>query len=119
MRLAVHLDGADTLARRLRATRLDEHAIAAAAAVPIAVRARVVVPKDTGRLMRSIHVEAWSADTVAVVASAPYASQVAYGGPSNPRPVPFMEIAVTTGGSAVTAAAEREVTAELHAGGLL
>ena len=111
--------GADVASRELLAAAdIDEQAVAEAVAQVVATRARVVVPKRTGRLMRSIDLRR-AGDTITVAASAPYAAAVAYGGKHNPRPVPFMDIAVADSGARMGAAADAEVTVQLERAGVL
>ena len=100
------------------ADQLDDQAIAQGVAEVIKARARVVAPKRTGRLARSIDLRR-APDSITVRAGAPYAGQVAYGGPQNPRPVPFMEIAVADSGPRMTLQAEATVTLQLERAGVL
>lgn len=92
--------------------------IATQVAEVIRGRARVVAPKRTGRLARSIDLRR-ALDTITVTATAPYAAQVAYGGKHNPRPVPFMEIAVADSGARMATAAETAVELQLERAGVL
>lgn len=114
------MTNADTSARQVAAAadQLDDVALATAVAQVIRGRARVVAPKRTGRLSRSIDLRR-AADTITVTATAPYAAQVAYGGKHNPNPVPFMEIAVADSQARMAAAADTQVTVQLERAGVL
>lgn len=117
--IRLQVTGADAASRQLLAAAdIDEQAVAQAVAEVVAGRARVVVPKRTGRLMRSIDLQRVG-DTITVAASAPYAAQVSYGGRHNPRPVPFMDIAVADSGARMGAAADAQVTLQLERAGVL
>lgn len=118
--IRLNLRGSDEARRILAAgaEQLDDQGIAQGVAEVIKGRARVVAPKKTGRLARSIDLRR-APDSITVGTTVPYAAQVAYGGKHNPRPVPFMEIAVADSGARMTQQAEATVTLQLERAGVL
>lgn len=118
IRLSVRNNEANQRALLTAASRLDDTRIALRVAEVIRGRARIVVPRKTGRLMRSIDLFRAPA-SIRVTATAPYAAAVSYGGPSNPRPVPFMEIAAIDSYAQQGVAAESEVELQLERAGVL
>lgn len=116
--MSIKVTGTDAWHRGLRGG-LDGRAIAAAAAAPIAARARQVAPRRSGELRRSIEVAATGRGrTVTVIARAGHANLVSYGSIHNPNPVPFLDIAVDDTTAEVQSAVEREVDAQLRRRGL-
>lgn len=111
MDLTIRVD--DRTSRRLASVRLDD--VWAGAARGVAMRARALAPVRTGRLRRSIRITG-SRPPVRIDATAPYAAAVAFGGPTNPHPVPFMAMAARA--SAVVADVASAVTEDLRRAGL-
>lgn len=118
--IRLNLTGSDEVRRSLLtgAARLDEDTTAQAVAEVIRGRARVVAPRLSGRLARSIDLRR-APDSITVSADTPYAGFVSYGSKHNPRPVPFMEIAVADSGARMTQQAEATVTLQLERAGVL
>lgn len=94
---------------------VDLSDVVGAAARGVYTRAVELVPVRTGRLRRSIRITA-SGSTGRVEATAPYAVAVSYGGPTNPHPVPFLDLAART--PQVVRDVSRAVDRELDGAGL-
>jgi hypothetical protein len=95
---------------------VDLSDVLGAAAHGVLTRAQAIVPVRTGRLRRSIRITDNSRGRRIIEATAPYAPYVAYGGPNNPHPVPFLDLAARPG--RVAADVEHEVASELREAGL-
>lgn len=116
--MKVTITGARELGASLDAVNrnLDSDDILRGAATRVQRAARVVAPKRSGRLARSIIVRG-GGDSVRVGTTVNYAQYVAYGSIHNPNPVPFLERAIGLSAAGIAADVEREVDAAIGKAG--